>query len=347
VLTRVSDGIQTQERRPLPQELANQRLQELLSLAPSYPHTPQQQSHIQSHPTQSQSRGHATAVPTSPDQPNTSDAHSAPVEYHIQETSFSSASDFVTTQSDPYPRTTEQYYPSARSELDVGITVGLNEPLGTYYNAQASHSISSLVRPIICFFLPPAIALPHLFEPVGDRFRNLLVTVNSGGALYEDLNSSGALLHPFIFRDSRGSSLDSTMPIHWPIRDHIHTHLHTPIFRVLHLQHTQILPRVTPVSHGFVTPSKLPFLFDSYLCTLLSLPLNPLHFWTLEGYFMPPVTFAHWVPLVVHLWQSRLVFSVFVTTIARPSCFGLVSMPPIPIFRVTWGMQNYLWLWLS
>lgn len=146
MLTRASDRIQTQERRPPPQELANQRLQELLSLTPSY--SPPQ-SHSQSHRTQSQSRGHATAVPTSPGHPNTSDAHSAPVEYHIQDTSFSSASDFVTAQNDLFPRTTEPYYPSsAASEADVGITVELNEPLGTYYNVQASHSISSLVRPI-------------------------------------------------------------------------------------------------------------------------------------------------------------------------------------------------------
>lgn len=132
----------------------------------------------------------------------------------------------------------------------------------------------------ICFYSQP-LRLPHLYlDPSGTYFETCLVRLVLGLLIFMRISIPLTLfdfIHPFIFRDSPGSSLDSTTPIHrppGPIRNHTHTYLHTPICRVLPLQHTQILPRAIPVSHGFVTPSKLPFLFDSYLCTLLSLPLN-------------------------------------------------------------------------
>ncbi|KAF8554879.1 hypothetical protein OG21DRAFT_1484329 [Imleria badia] len=136
---------QTREGYPASQELANQRLQELLSLNPSSSYTPPPQSQSQSH--RLQSRELETAFPTSQDQPIISDAHSALVEYQIQGTSFSSASDLVTAQNAPYlHRPTEQYpLSSAGSEAAVGITVEhVNVPPGMYYNVQASHSLSSL-----------------------------------------------------------------------------------------------------------------------------------------------------------------------------------------------------------
>ncbi|KAG6370247.1 hypothetical protein JVT61DRAFT_12191 [Boletus reticuloceps] len=146
---------QTQEAHTASHELANQRLQELLSLTPSYAYTSPQRLHSHTNRTQGQSREHATAFPTSQDQPSTSDAGTAPVEYQIQGTSLSSALDFVTTQNHPYPRTTPQYIPSTTGlQADVGIPVEhVNEPSGLYYNVHASHSISSLVRPILLYYL--------------------------------------------------------------------------------------------------------------------------------------------------------------------------------------------------
>ncbi|KAI9463105.1 hypothetical protein HD554DRAFT_1413094 [Boletus coccyginus] len=147
---------QTQERSPAPQALANQRLQELLTLPPSHSYSLPEHSRSQSHRTQSQSQEHPTALSTSQDQPRTSDAHSAPVAYHIQGAPFSLAPDFVTTQNNPY--TGQYYHSSAGSEADVGITVEhVNEPVGPYYDVQASHSLSSLHDA----YPPPSGAYPH------------------------------------------------------------------------------------------------------------------------------------------------------------------------------------------
>lgn len=140
------------------QELASQRLQELLSLTPLYPHSTQQQSQSQSHHTQSQSQEHATEFSTSQEQPNDSDAHTAPVEYYIParvNPSFSSASDYIAPQNNSYPQTTDQYYPSPTGSVaDIGITVEhVSEPSRMFYNVQASHSLSSLVRPTFLRYL--------------------------------------------------------------------------------------------------------------------------------------------------------------------------------------------------
>ena len=142
----VSDLIQSQENRPPAQELANQRLQELLSLPPSYSYT-LQEAHPQSHSTEGQSREHVFS--TSEDHPDNSDTRGGPAEYHTQGTSFPSESGFVTAQNAPFPRSTEQYrHSSTESGADVGITVEhVNEPPGMYYNVQSSRSLSSLVRP--------------------------------------------------------------------------------------------------------------------------------------------------------------------------------------------------------
>ena len=187
---------------------------------------------------QSQSREDETALPTSQDQLGTSDARNTPIGYHTQGASFSSASDFVTSQNAPYHRRpTERYCRTSEgSEADVGITVEhVIEPPGIYYNVQASHSLSSLVRPI--FLLSPSHILEHL------------------GAYFYFVAS-------FISGISSCSSLDSMMCILLPprpIRKHIPTHLHIPRFRGLRLQRIQILPRVIPVSHRVVTSPALLF----------------------------------------------------------------------------------------
>ncbi|KAG9308027.1 hypothetical protein JVU11DRAFT_12679 [Chiua virens] len=129
---------QSQEHRQPPQELASQRLQELLSSLPeSYTHLP---------PQQSTSQEHTSTSSTSQDQLNT--ANSAAIDQQIPlgaSPPFSATSNYP-AQSHPYSRTSEQYYSSsADSVANVGITVEHAEgPPRIVYNVQATHSLSSL-----------------------------------------------------------------------------------------------------------------------------------------------------------------------------------------------------------
>ncbi|KAF9222142.1 hypothetical protein BS17DRAFT_881276, partial [Gyrodon lividus] len=137
-----------------PQELANQRTQELLShTSPSSSYTSRsrgQQPHSQSHQMQSQSQGQTTTFITAPQQGNTSGAYNAPGEYHVQSRpgpSFSSTQEYHPTQNESYapPQTTEFYYPTTTTAAAAATNVeDVNEQTRMYYVVQASQSMPSL-----------------------------------------------------------------------------------------------------------------------------------------------------------------------------------------------------------
>ncbi|KAF9236149.1 hypothetical protein BU15DRAFT_64245 [Melanogaster broomeanus] len=140
-----------QQQHQTPQELANQRTQQLLSqvsTSSSYTsHSRTQQPHSQPHQMQSQSQGQIP-FSTPQEQGNTSDIYNAPEEYPVQsgtDPSFSSAQEYSPTALFPshQHQTAEFHY---QTTVATDVEVVNNEQTRMYYAVQASQSMPSLVQ---------------------------------------------------------------------------------------------------------------------------------------------------------------------------------------------------------